>query len=112
MSFSGMTYLDNVPYVERRAQAADEAEARLDAVSAQAARRHLAIEVAARRLRGVAQVVAEGQLDRPAVLELLAEIAAGLEEANRVRATDPKQTEVESEAPERERSLSRAAGHE
>jgi hypothetical protein len=85
---NGTSVLDHVSYVERRMLQADDAEARLDAAVGQAARRHAAIEQAIRRIRAVDILNRQCTLTRMSLTELLEEIARGLEEANRVRATD------------------------
>lgn len=85
---NGISVYDNPGYVERRARQADEAEARVDAIVAQAARRHAAIDVAVRRVRGVQALNKQGTITRDMLEELLGEIAGDLEIANKVRATD------------------------
>lgn len=85
---SHLNTLDNRLYVERRAERYDDAQARVEAAAAQAARRHVAISKAVMRLRAVASLTADRVFDRAAVNELLAEIALDLETANRVRSTD------------------------
>jgi hypothetical protein len=82
------SYLDNHTYVERRVQDADEAEARILSVSAQAARRHVAIEQAVKRIRAIKR---EQLLTRASVDELIEEIAHDLEKANHVRAHDQEE---------------------
>jgi hypothetical protein len=83
-----MSILDHTSYVERRLRDADDAEARIDAVAAQAARRHLAIELAQRRIAGVRELLGQKVLTNASLDELLYEIARDLEKANQVRATD------------------------
>jgi hypothetical protein len=84
-----LSILDHTSYVERRLRDADDAEARVDAVAAQAARRHLAIELAQRRIAGVRELLGQRALITSASLdELLCEIARDLENANKVRASD------------------------
>jgi hypothetical protein len=83
-----MNVLDNTLYMERRMRQADEDASRVDALAAQAARRHAAIEQALRRIRGVEDLNRQCHLTRMNLSELLEEIMFGLKEANRVRATD------------------------
>jgi hypothetical protein len=85
--------LDNHTYTERRMRDADEAEARIDVVSAQAARRYVAIDQAIRRIRAVEQLNKSCTLTRANLSELLEELARELETANQVRATDAEVAE-------------------
>jgi hypothetical protein len=84
----GMTSLDHDSYVEKRLQDGRRAEAQRDAVVAQAARRHMAIVEAVRRLQKVEQSNRGCTLTRAALSKTLAEIASDLQTANQVRATD------------------------
>lgn len=87
-----MSPMDNALYVERRAVQCNDAEARRDVAAAQAARRHLAIEVAIRRMQAVADLNTDRTLTRSMLEELLTEIVRDLEAANRVRSSDPEVT--------------------
>jgi len=87
-----MRIFDDETMVERRARDADRAEARIDALASQAARRFVAIEEAVRRVRAVAELNVSGTLPRRQVNELLEEIVRALEEANRIRAADTEES--------------------
>ncbi|MGB7925554.1 MAG: hypothetical protein WCF57_20115 [Pyrinomonadaceae bacterium] len=82
---------DNLAYVERRAEQADAAEAQRDRLVAQNIRRYQAINDAVRRLRAVGQHTLDRTVSRPAIDELLEEVARTLEEANQMRATDTEE---------------------
>jgi hypothetical protein len=84
----GMTSLDHDSYVEKRLQDGRRAEARRDAVVAQAMRRHQAIEEAIRRVRRVEELNRSCTLTRANLSECLEGIARDLQTANQVRATD------------------------
>jgi HPt (histidine-containing phosphotransfer) domain-containing protein len=89
---SEISVLDHEAYVERRMQDADEAGAQIDALSAQAARRFMAIEEAVRRVRALKQSDGEETFPRDILNELLDQIANDLEKANQIRATDQSET--------------------
>lgn len=86
MSAHGLTE----SYIERRLAQSDDAEKRCRALVSQNMRRFEAIETAVKRIGGVSDIVTQGTISGLSLLELLAEIKSDLEEANRVRSTDPQ----------------------
>ena len=84
----------NDRYLERRFAQADEDAARVAMLAAQSARRQIAIEEALRRLDALKREHAAVGYSQESMCELLTEIAAHLELANKQRADDPTAEEV------------------
>ncbi len=91
-----ISMLDHAAYVERRVREADDASAQIDALAAQAARRHMAIDRAVKRLRAVRGLAASGWMETATVLTCLETIARQLEKANQFRATDERMEEEDA----------------
>jgi hypothetical protein len=104
--------LDHPSYIEKRMRQGDEAEARLDAVVGQSLRKALAISDAVKRLRAVEAENSEGLLSRASINEMLERIALDLEQANKVRETDPTPEQLERVAEESHSRAMAKGAHE
>lgn len=102
--------LDNQTYIERRLEAADESEARLDMVAAQSARKSVAIVEAVKKLEAVEAAVMEGLLPRASIKEMIAIVVSNLERANKGRQSDPTPEQIrKATARASERALAASA---